>query len=257
MIASGKPQNFTVKVKRQDGPDKPVYYNEFSLAYKPNLNIISVLNMIAANPTTTSGQHVTPVAWEAMCLEEVCGACTMVINGRARQSCSALVDRLLEDSDVITLEPMVKFPVIRDLVVNRQRMFDNLIKVKAWVPIDGTHSLGGGPQETPENQETRYRLSECMTCGCCLDACPQFEKDNNFVGAQVISQVRYFNMHKTGATLAGARLDAVMGPGGITDCGNAQNCVKVCPKEIPLTESIAAIGRETTVHAIKSFFTGK
>ncbi len=257
MIASGKPQNFTVRVKRQDGPDKPVYYNEFSLPYKPNLNIISVLNMIAASPTTTAGQHVTPVAWEAMCLEEVCGACTMVINGRARQSCSALVDRLLEDSDVITLEPMVKFPVIRDLVVNRQRMFDNLIKVKAWVPIDGTHSLGAGPQETPENQDTRYRLSECMTCGCCLDACPQFEKDNNFVGAQVLSQVRYFNMHKTGATLADQRLDAVMGPGGITDCGNAQNCVKVCPKDIPLTESIAAIGRETTVHAIKKFFSGK
>ncbi len=257
MIATGKPQNFVVRVKRQDGPDKPVYYNEFSLPYKPNLNIISVLNMIAANPTTTAGQHVTPVAWEAMCLEEVCGACTMVINGKARQSCSALVDRLLEDNDVITLEPMVKFPVIRDLVVNRQRMFDNLIKIKAWVPIDGTHSLGAGPTETPENQETRYRLSECMTCGCCLDACPQFEKDNTFVGAQVLSQVRYFNMHKTGATLADDRLDAVMGPGGITDCGNAQNCVKVCPKEIPLTESIGAIGRATTVHAIKKFFTGK
>ena len=28
------------------------------------------------------------------CLEEVCGACSMVINGRARQSCSAIVDQL-------------------------------------------------------------------------------------------------------------------------------------------------------------------
>ena len=26
------------------------------------------------------------------CLEEVCGACSMVINGRARQSCSAIVE---------------------------------------------------------------------------------------------------------------------------------------------------------------------
>jgi len=39
---------------------------------------------------------VAPVAWECNCLEEVCGACTMLINGRVRQSCSALVDRLLE-----------------------------------------------------------------------------------------------------------------------------------------------------------------
>jgi succinate dehydrogenase / fumarate reductase iron-sulfur subunit len=47
-----------------------------------------------------------------------------------------------------------------------------------------------------------------------------------------------------------------MGPGGITDCGNAQNCVKVCPKDIPLSEAIAKIGRQTSVHAVRKFFTG-
>ena len=30
---------------------------------------------------------------------------------------------------------------------------------------------------------------------------------------------------------------------GIENCGNAQNCVESCPKSIPLTESIAEIGR--------------
>jgi succinate dehydrogenase / fumarate reductase iron-sulfur subunit len=48
-----------------------------------------------------------------------------------------------------------------------------------------------------------------------------------------------------------------MGPGGVNDCGNAQNCVKVCPKEIPLGESIAAIGREATVEGVKKFFSGR
>ena len=47
---------------------------------------------------------------------------------------------------------------------------------------------------------------------------------------------------------------ALMGPGGVVDCGNAQNCVKVCPKEIPLTESIGAMGRAVTMHAITSWF---
>ena len=72
-----------------------------------------------------------------------------------------------------------------------------------------------------------------------------------------MSQARLFNEHGTGKVLAGDRLDALMGPGGINDCGNAQNCVKVCPKEIPLTESIAAMGRAVTVHAFKRFFAGK
>ena len=44
------------------------------------------------------------------CLEEVCGACSMVINGRARQSCSAIVDQLEQP---IRLEPMSTFPVIQ------------------------------------------------------------------------------------------------------------------------------------------------
>ena len=49
----------------------------------------------------------TPVVWECNCLEEVCGACTMVINGKVRQACTALVDALPQP---IVLEPMSKFP---------------------------------------------------------------------------------------------------------------------------------------------------
>ena len=61
----------------------------------------------------------------------------------------------------------------------------------------------------------------------------------------------------TGKQLKGDRLDELMGAGGVSDCGNAQNCVKVCPKEIPLTESIGAMGRAVTIHSIARFFSGK
>jgi succinate dehydrogenase / fumarate reductase iron-sulfur subunit len=69
--------------------------------------------------------------------------------------------------------------------------------------------------------------------------------------------VRLFNMHPTGAMHAAERLDALMGPGGIADCDNAQNCVKVCPKNIPLTESLAAINGQVVRHAIKTWFRGR
>jgi succinate dehydrogenase / fumarate reductase, iron-sulfur subunit len=244
-------------IKRQDGPGTAPYWDEFEVPYKPRLNVISCLQWIAENPVTTAGRTVTPVVWDCNCLEEVCGACTMLINGRVRQSCSALIDNLLEEGERIKLEPMSKFPVVRDLMVNRQRMFDTLLRIRGWVPIDGTHQTGPGPKENPEDQDVRYNLSRCMTCGCCLEACPQFTLDNSFIGAAGFSQARYFNMHQTGAVLAGERLTVLEGPGGISHCGNAQNCVRVCPKDIPLTESIGAIGRQTTVHAIKKFFTGK
>jgi len=226
------------------------------------MNVLSCLQQINLDPRTAGGERTTPIVWDSNCLEEVCGACTMLINGRARQSCSCLVDEYApDDGDRITLEPMSKFPVVRDLWVDRSRMFDSLRRLRAWVPIDGTYDQGAGPREIPDKQQTRYALSTCMTCGCCLEACPQFhlEPDQDrwstaFVGAAGFSQARLFNEHRTGEELAGERLDALMGPGGISDCGNAQNCVQVCPKEIPLTESIAAIGRAVTIHSFAKFF---
>jgi succinate dehydrogenase / fumarate reductase iron-sulfur subunit len=74
------------------------------------------------------------------------------------------------------------------------------------------------------------------------------------MGAFVFGQVALFNMHPTGAMNASERLEAVMGEDGIVNCGNAQNCVAVCPKAIPLTEAIAEIGRQTTRYALRTFF---
>ena len=42
----------------------------------------------------------------------------------------------------------------------------------------------------------------------------------------------------------------MMEEGGVSDCGNAQNCAAVCPKKIPLTESIALIGRTVVKQAL-------
>jgi succinate dehydrogenase / fumarate reductase iron-sulfur subunit len=240
-----------IRVRRQDGPDKPARWEEFAVPHRPNLNIIACLQWIAAHPVTTDGKQTMPIVYDSGCLEEVCGACTMLINGKTRQSCSALVDKLEQP---ITLEPMTKFPLVRDLFVDRSRLFNDLKRVKAWVPIDGTYDLGPGPAISLTLNEERYPLSRCISCGCCLEACPQYTPTNKFVGAAVISQARLFNDHPIGKALKSERLDVLMEEGGVADCGKAGNCVEVCPKEIPLLESIAAVQRQATVHAIKGFF---
>ena len=123
--------------------------------------------------------------------------------------------------------------------------------VHAWIPIDGTYDLGPGPRLSAETQELGYALSRCMTCGCCLEVCPQYNDHSKFIGAAAMAQTVLFNMHPTGAMNKDERLEEAMGEGGIADCGNAQNCVQVCPKEIPLTTAIGELGRQTTVKAIK------
>jgi succinate dehydrogenase / fumarate reductase iron-sulfur subunit len=241
------PDTLRLKVKRQDGPGLKSRWEEFDVPYRAGANVLTCLMDVQKNPVTAAGQLTTPVVWESNCLEEVCGACSMIINGRVRQGCSALVDKLAQP---ITFEPMTKFPVIRDLMVDRSRMFESLKKVHAWIDIDGTHDLGPGPHVAPEVQDTRYLLSRCMTCGCCLEACPQVNSSSEFIGPAALNQVRLFNEHPSGRMHKDMRLNAIMEPGGITDCGNAQNCVRVCPKEIPLTDSIAYLYRETTWHGL-------
>ena len=266
-----------VRVLRQDVAGGESYWERFEVSYEPNMNVISVLQKIAAQARSQDGRKVAPVAWDCNCLEEVCGSCTTLINGRTRMACSALVDRLqAESGDEIELRPMSKFPVVRDLVVDRRRLFRGLEKVKAWVPVEGSYDLGPGPRISPEEQEDAYPLSECMSCGCCLEACPQYTKveavrrddeseadfekrrksafDTGFVGAHAISQAVLFNAHPTGRMIADERMEALTRQGGIQMCGNAQNCVAVCPKRIPLTRSIARAGRAATVWALKKLF---
>ncbi len=242
------PSTIRLRVKRQDTPKASAYWQEFEVPYKPQHNVISVLMEIRRHPVTRDGAPTTPVVWEASCLEEVCGACTMLINGHVRQACTALIDKIEQP---IVLEPMTKFPVVRDLMVDRSRFFEDLKKAKAWIPLDGTYDLGPGPRVAPQTQEFGYALSRCMTCGCCLEACPQYNQASRFVGAAVMAQAVLFNLHPTGAMNKDERLEVMMSEGGVAGCGNAQNCVEVCPKELPLTTAIAELGRETTIKALK------
>ena len=246
-------KTFIVRIKRQQSPDEAVRWEEYELRSRPHLNIITCLRDIAEKPFTREGRQSTPVSYEANCLEEVCGACAMLINGQPRQACSAPVDGLEKP---IRIEPLTKFPLVRDLVVDRSQMFEDPKRTKSWIPIDGTRPLGKGPKMAPGLQETGYPLSRCITRGNCLEICSKVSEHSQFMGAAIISQVRLFNLHPTGGMHAWERLDILMGPGGIGDCDNAQNCVKVCPKGIPLTESLAAMNGQVLLHAIKGWFSG-
>ena len=241
----------TIKVLRRDGPTAPSRWEAFSMPYRPNLNVISCLMEIRRRPVTVEGKATTPVAWEQNCLENVCGSCSMLINGRPMQACATLIDNIGRS---FSLAPLTKFPVVRDLMVDRQRMFEALKDVKAWVPVDGTYDLGPGPKMSDETRALRYALSLCMTCGCCMEACPQYQQDAAFVGPAPVGQSYLFLLHPTGRLHQDERRHTLMKPGGINDCGNAQNCERVCPRKVPLLDAIAGIYRETTKQWFKDLF---
>ncbi len=240
-----------LRIQRQDGPDADPRWEEFAVPREPRMNVISCLQAIERDPRTSDGTETSPVAYAANCLEEVCGSCSMIINGKPQQACSTLVQNLTEP---IELRPFSKFPVVRDLIVDRSVMFEWLKRIHGWIPLDGLHDLGPGPRVPERERIFAYQLSRCMTCGCCMEACPQFNARSPFMGPAPLAQVRLFNGHPTGAMIAHKRLGALLAPGGIADCGNAQNCVRICPKQVPLTDAIAELGWQTTKELFRRLF---
>ncbi len=254
MSATAVAKKIRIKVLRQQDQSSASYWEEFEIENKDKLNVISALMEVQKTPKTVAGKDVRPPSWDAACLEEVCGSCTMNINGVVRQACTALIEEVAVDKGSyleVVLEPMKKFPVIRDLQVDRSKMFENLKKVKAWVPIDGSYDLGMAPPQDDHVRQLRYALSRCMTCGCCMEVCPQVNEKSAFVGPAAIAQALLFNLHPVGEGLQSDRLDFMTSEEGVTGCGNAQNCVKICPKGVPLTRAIAQMNRDTTVYKIR------
>lgn len=282
---------FRLKIRRQLTPEAHGHWEIFEVLQNPTIplgtastagaTVLSALLALREKPVNAEGMAVAPVAFDGGCLEEVCGACTMVINGQARPACTA---RLADLAQPVSLEPLRSFVVLRDLCVDLTRVLGALERARAWGVVDGTEDAGflpggaiplevpsspgaavglgtnirsgaGSERSGPMSQALTRRLielSRCTLCAACLDACPQYSA-TGFVGAAVIHRVHVLNQVSGGADGAVARLDALTLPGGISDCGNAQACVKACPQGLPLAESIATAGRAVTRQAIKKF----
>src|SRR5689334_13283736 len=96
MAATDSATKIRVKILRQQHESVDSHWETFEIPYQDKINVISALMEIRKNPVTADGVVVQPPAWEAACLEEVCGSCTMNINGGIRQACTALIEDVAE-----------------------------------------------------------------------------------------------------------------------------------------------------------------
>lgn len=240
-----------LKIKRQDSPKGKPYWENFALEFDKNDTLLALLTKIGSNPVTASGKETTPIHHEYNCKEEICGTCTVRVNGKPMMSCSTLVSNLPVSSleKPIIVEPLEKFPVIRDLTVNRNKIFQSLSSVRNWVETD---NLFDPPLKYAQNEQIEmYSYSKCINCGSCYDACPRTDKSSkSYLGPAAIAQVVKMCIHPRGKEDKDTRLAAIMGDDGISKCGKALVCESVCPKCVPLVRSIGRANRE----AIKKLF---
>jgi succinate dehydrogenase / fumarate reductase iron-sulfur subunit len=223
-----------LRVRRQDAPDRPetLRYEEFDVAVDPGDSVSAALHALREHPVTRDGRTVAPVAFESACRSAGCGACALLVNGRARLACRTSLESVRPKRGPIVLEPLSKLPLVRDLLVDKSPTRERLVRAHAFASAE----LGRAPSGIAE-------LDRCTECGACLEACPETGRERPFVGPAALHEVHLLN--RLDVAEARARLDAAMQSGGVAECGKARNCVEVCPERLPLFDSILGLNHDT------------
>ena len=210
----------TINVKRQHSASEKAYIQTFHYNGDGKLTVVDWLTEV--NQTEAGND---PIAWECSCLEKKCGACAMVINGRPMLACSCFLETVGKKGK-IKIEPLSKFPIVRDLVTDRKSMFEALKKMKIWM-----NEKAG--TDFSFDYELQYQAGQCLMCGCCLEVCPNFMAEGRFFGAAGMVQAYKALEQSVRDGHYDAMADAYQ-KHFFKGCGQSLSCRDVCPAKLPL-----------------------
>ncbi|WP_432631019.1 succinate dehydrogenase/fumarate reductase iron-sulfur subunit [Brotaphodocola sp.] len=211
-----------ISVKRQNGREEKPYIQKFSYTGDGNLTVADWLTEV--NQKETKADR---IAWECGCLEKKCGACAMVINGYPSLACSIFLKNAGKRGK-ITLEPFHKFPLIKDLIVDRSTIFDTMKQMKIWMSEKNLSDYSW-------NRDLQYKAGQCLQCGCCLEVCPNFLAGKGFAGASAMVEA-YRAIEQNDWDDHRDEMKKEYRKRFFNYCGQSFSCQSVCPQKLPLEE---------------------
>lgn len=216
-----------VKIKRQSSSNSAPYWQSFNYDGPKHVTISAILDTLNYTDDLydVEGNAASRIRWECSCMQAMCGGCAMVINSRPALACATFADEV--KGEQLILEPLSKFPVIADLIVDRSIIYRNLIQAQAY--------LESVAISNKRQHEQQYSVSKCLKCGLCLEVCPNYHPGGEFFGAVlanesylICSQSKDKNIHLK------KEYNKHFGAG----CSKALSCQKVCPAGIETLTSI-------------------
>lgn len=185
------------------------------------------------------------------CRMEICGSCSMEINGKPRMACSTIAESLKKDR--IKVGPLPHYEVLKDLVVDIDPFFDKYRVVKPYLIRNHDEQIQGELYQTPAQFKVYEQFSMCIKCGLCLAACPISGSDDDYLGpAALVAALRY-NLDNRDQGSA-ERLEIVGGENGAARCHFAGECSEACPKDVDPSLAIQKLRRAGVGHEISSIF---
>ena len=223
-----------VRVKRQDSALSESYYQDFEYSGSGRDTVSHILEKINSEDDLRdrSGNAASGIRWECSCMQKMCGACAMVVNGRPALACSEFIDT--DSTDLLLLEPLSKFPVKADLITDRSCITEHQKEAMMY--------LGKRRKPDRREHEQQYSAAKCLKCGLCLEVCPNFAgPDGRFYGAVLANEAYLLassSEDRAGDIASEYKKHFARG------CSKSLACREICPAEIQTLSSIGYMNRK-------------
>jgi succinate dehydrogenase / fumarate reductase iron-sulfur subunit len=172
------------------------------------------------------------VRWN--CKAGKCGSCSMEINGKPKLSCMTRMNEYGDD-EVISVQPLKTFPVIKDLVSDVSWNYEQNKRIKPFTP--SAEAAGKDLIMTQEDVDRVQEFRKCIECFLCQDVCHvlrDHDKKNEFVGPRFMIRVAGLEMHPIDAA---DRIPEIRDEFGSGMCNITRCCTDVCPEHIGITDN--------------------
>ena len=220
----------TLRIQRfNPDNDREPSYGEFTVEVEPTDRVLDALNAVKWYQDGS-------LTYRRSCAHGICGSDAMRINGVNRLACKVL---MRDVGDHVTIEPLMGFTVIKDLVVDMEPFFAQFRSVLPYL-INEDRPPERERLQSVEDREVFDDTTKCILCASCTTACPSFWADDDFVGPAAIVNAHRFifdSRDKGGAE----RLDILNAREGVWRCRTIFNCTEACPREIKITKAIGEV----------------
>jgi succinate dehydrogenase / fumarate reductase, iron-sulfur subunit len=209
--------------------EKP-YYETFQLKAEPTDRVLDLLEYVRGDMDGT-------LSYRRSCAHGVCGSDAMRINGKNSLACKVLVQDL-KTTD-ITVEPLLGFKVLKDLIVDMEPFFAQYRSVLPYL----INNEPAPEKERVQTQEERLLIEDttkCILCAACTTSCPSFWANEHYLGPAAIVNAHRF-IYDSRDRGAAERLKVLGSPDGVWRCRTVFNCTLACPREIKITKAIADV----------------
>ncbi len=226
-----------LKIRRQESAQTQPYFQTFRYDGLVEVTVADAIEQLNSREfiIDIDGRLAARIQWECGCLQKKCGACAMVIEGLPRLACSVFVSDLTTEKDTVTIEPMSKFPVVQDLIVDRRAMYEHVKQMKLWLETEA--------RDCGEDAFLHSQASRCLMCGCCVDICPSYGARGAFAGSAAVAAASKLMDQSKGSDHCRV-ITSQYNQHFVGACGQSPSCESICPVGIPLEELMARANRK-------------